>query len=453
MARASWIGAALVAAAAGALDPAGAASPADEARRLDGPLTPMGAERAGNAAGTIPAWTGGIAPAPAPKDGRRGDPFPGEPMAYAVTAANWRDYADRLPEGQQALFRKFPDYRLEVYPTHRTAAAPQAVYDAIRANLGRARPAPEGLAYGVAGAAGGIPFPIPQDGAEVVWNHLLAFWGPARQDHLRTYFVAADGTRELTHAYTETVDFPYYYPGVTPETLGPWYFKRREISGGPPALAGRGYTVWQPLDSARDGTQTWQYLPGQRRVRKSPSLAYDAPTPDGAGIVAFDDYYVFSGSPDRYVFTLEGKREMIVPYNNNRMALLPIERVAGPLHEDPTALRYELHRVWVVDAVLAPGKHHLVPHRRLYIDEDTWFAVCADSWDADGKLWKFSHGTMLVVPDLPAVVLASVFTYDLENGGYVLAFAFNGEEEQYRLTAPHPETDFAPETLASQGVR
>src|SRR5262249_21080387 len=156
---------------------------------------------------------------------------------------------------------------------------------------------------------------------------------------------------------------------------GRYYFKRREITDAPAALAGRGYLLWQPSNIARDHLQAWQYLPRERRVRKSPSLSYDTPTPDGAGIESFDDYYVFSGSPDRYEFRLVGKQEMYIPYNNNRFYLSPVEEVAGPAHAEPDALRYELHRVWVVDAVLAPGRRHVAPHRRLYLDEDTWFAV------------------------------------------------------------------------------
>ena len=50
---------------------------ADEAAQLKTTLTPMGAERAGNKEGTIPAWTGGYTtPVPGFKNGgRRGDPF------------------------------------------------------------------------------------------------------------------------------------------------------------------------------------------------------------------------------------------------------------------------------------------------------------------------------------------------------------------------------------------
>jgi hypothetical protein len=342
---------------------------------------------------------------------------------------------------------------MAIFPTHRTAAAPAEIYDNIRANATRAHAAPEGIAYGVEGAVGGIPFPIPQSGVEIVWNHLLAFWGVARRDRVRTYVVAPGGTPEISNSYTEIIDFPYYHPGATPTTFGRYYFKRKEISDGPAALAGRAYLLWQPIDTARDQAQAWQYQPREHRVRRSPLLTYDTPTPDGAGIQSFDDYYMFSGGLDRYEFRLLGKQEMYVPYNNNRFYGLPVTQVAGPQHADPDSLRYELHRVWVVEGTIAAGKRHLAPRRRFYVDEDTWFIVYADAWDADGRLWKFSHATMYLVPDLPAVVLGSQLTYDLQAGGYVLSLAFNEQPAQFRLVPPLGDSEFSPETLAAEGVR
>jgi hypothetical protein len=427
----------------------------DEAAALQARLTPMGAERAGTRDGGIPAWTGGYTTVPAGYvDGApRADPFAAERPLFSITSANFAAYADKLPEGQKALFQKFPDYRMEIYPSHRTAAAPSRVYDNIFANATRAHAAPEGIAYGVEGAVGGIPFPIPQSGAEVVWNHLLAFWGPAREDHIQNYFMSADGVLALTNQYQEIVDFPYYYSNAAPDTFGDYFFKRWELSDAPADFAGRGYLLWQPNNVAREHFQAWQYLPREKRVRKSPTLSYDTPTPDGSGIESFDDYYVFSGSPDRYDFRILGKQEMYVPYNNNRFHGTPIAKLAGKQHVNPDALRYELHRVWIIDGRLAGGKHHVAPHRRLYIDEDTWFAVYSDAWDAHGHLWKFSHGTMYLVPDLPAVVLGSQIIYDLLGGGYILGFTFNNEAVQFKVTEPHKPNDFSPETLAATGER
>jgi hypothetical protein len=429
-------------------------SPA-EADRLHGPLTPVGAERAGNADGSIPPWTGGMAQAaPGYRQGDpRPDPFPGEAKLFTITAANVAQYGERLPEGARALFRAMPDFRMNIYPTHRTAAWPQPVYDNVFANATRAHAAPEGIAYGVAGAAGGIPFPIPHSGTEIVWNHLLSFWGVSRELHVRTFVGDADGSVELTAGYHEITDFPYYYPGVTPDSVGAYYFKTRRIQDAPASRADEAYTAWQPIDTARDRYVAWRLLPGEHRVRKAPSLSYDTPDADASGLEALDEYYLFFGGPDRYDFTILGKRELYVPYNNNRLYLLPASASIGPHHEIADALRYELHRVWVVEGVLAPGKHHVAPRRRLYIDEDTWQAVYSDEWDEDGKLWKFGHATMYLMPDVPAVVVGTQFVYDLVLGGYAADFVFAGDRVQYKVTGPHSPYIFSAQGLAAGAER
>ena len=342
---------------------------------------------------------------------------------------------------------------MDVYPTHRTAAAPLAVYDAIRRNATTAHAAPEGITSGIEGAAGGIPFPIPNDGAEAVWNHVLAFWGAARETRLATYVVFGAQPPELTDDRREVVDFPYYFPGATPASIGQYFLEKREITVGPPEHAGEGYVALQPLNVARSKFTAWQYLPGQRRVRRAPSLSYDTPDPDASGLESFDDYYVFSGGLDHYRYMLLGKREMYVPYNNDRLLNLPRANLLTPRVANPNDLRYELHRVWIVDATLAPGQRDIVAHRRLYLDEDTWFAVYADAWDREGRLWKFSHGSMVSIKELPAVVLGPQFVYDLQYGAYVLDFAFNGAPDGYRVTQPHPPSTFTPEGLAASGTR
>ena len=435
--------------------PVGAGVSAAEADQLKAALTPTGAERAGNAEGTIPPWTGGYTTPPASyQQGMpRLDPFAEEAPLFAITGANVKAYADKLPAGAMALFEKSPDYRMDIYPTHRTAAAPNWIYENIFRNATQARAASEGIAYGIEGAVGGIPFPIPKNGFEAIWNHLLAFWGPARETHISTYVVSASGTVDLTAAYREIADFPYYYPGATPDSFGKYYFKTQRITDAPAAKFGEGYLAWQPTNTERTKFAAWRYLPGERRARRGPSLSYDTPDPDASGFQTLDEYYIFFGGLDRYDFKILGKQEMYVPYNNNRLYTLPVRGVLGPTHANPEALRYELHRVWVIEGTLAQGKQHVAPRRRLYIDEDSWFAVYGESWDEDGRLWKFGHGTMYLVPDLPAVILGSQFIYDLVLGGYVYGFAFNDDPIQYKVTPPHAENAFTPEALAAQAPR
>jgi hypothetical protein len=272
--------------------PAAAAGSPEKAAQLKTALTPVGAERAGDREGTIPAWTGGTLTAPSGY--REGDPrpdlFAGDKLLFSITAKNLDAYADRLPEGAKSLLRKYPDYRIDVYPTHRSAAAPAAVYANIFLNATRAHAAPAGIAYGVAGAAGGIPFPIPRDGYEAMWNHLLAFWGPARELDLKTWVVSADGAVELATGYHEIADFPYYYANATPESVGGYYFKTLHLETAPPSKVSEGYLDWQPLDIARYTFDAWRILPGEHRVRRGPAISYDTPDSDAAGFETLDEY-------------------------------------------------------------------------------------------------------------------------------------------------------------------
>ncbi len=429
--------------------------PAQDAAALKSDLTPVGAERAGNAAGTIPAWTGGYTTiAPGYQQGApRPDPFAKDKPLFSITARNFRDYADRLPEGAKLLFAKYPDYRMDIYPSHRSAAAPDWVYENIFRNATSAHAAPEGIVYGVEGAVGGIPFPIPKNGDEAMWNHLLAFWGPARELNVGTYVVSQDGTVDKTTTYSEIADFPYYDRNATPETFGGYYFKTLHLAVGPAAKIGQGYLNWQPINTRRYSFAAWRLLPREHRARKAPSISYDVPDPDSAGFVSMDEYYLFFGGLDHYDFKLLGKKEMYVPYNNNRLYTRPAREVLGRVHANPDDLRYELHRVWIVEGTLAKGQHDIVPHRRLYLDEDTWFAEYSDSWDEEGKLWKFGQGTMYLMPDVPAVILGSQFVYDFELGGYVYGFAFNDEPAAYKVTPPHPASLFTPDSMSARSVR
>lgn len=426
-----------------------------QAAALKSNLTPMGAERAGNAAGTIPPWTGGYTKFdPGYREGApRPDPFASEKPLFSIISKNYQTYGDALPEGAKALFRKYPDYRMDIYPTHRSAAAPEWVYQGTFRNATAAHAAPEGIAYGVEGAADGIPFPIPKNGDEAVWNHLLAFWGPARELHANTYVVSADGVVRKTTTYSEIADFPYYYRDATPNSFGGYYFKTLRLATAPPAKVGQGYLNWQPINTKRYPFLAWRIVRGEHRVRMSPPITYDVPDPDADGFESMDEYYVFFGGLDHYDWQLLGKKELYVPYNNNRLYGLPIRSVLGRDHADPDALRYELHRVWVVEGKLADGRHDVVARRKLYLDEDTWFAVYSDSWDGSGNYWKFGQGTMYLMPEIPAVILGSQFVYDLQLGGYVYSFAFNEEPEAYKVTAPHPATMFAPESLAAHSIR
>lgn len=426
-----------------------AASTADEAAQLKSTLTPLGAERAANTAGSIPSWTGGVSPA-GQSGGKRTDPFAGEKPLYSVTAQTVAQYADKLSDGQQAMFQKYPNYRIDVYKTHRTASAPQWVYDNTFKNATRSKLAKDG--YSLESAYGGIPFPIPKTGIEAMWNNLLAWRGESIDIDFRAYVTAANGRSFLSADVLLEDQFPYYAKEGTPEKFNGIFHRYRMSINGPAQKAGEAVILHDSLDQS--GRQIWQYLAGQRRVRKLPNAAYDTPAFATSGVSNFDEISVFDGPMDRYEWKLVGKKELIVPYNTN-MIFAPTkdseileERFLSPNH-----VRWELHRVWVVEANLISGKRHVMPKRIFYLDEDTWLAVQGDGWDAKGKLWKTFWLLNVAAPDMPGVAPGMFGHYNLQTGDWIANLVMNEKKDQIKFVPPRPENRFSPDSLAGEGVR
>ncbi|WP_121359608.1 DUF1329 domain-containing protein, partial [Pseudomonas aeruginosa] len=95
-----------------------AAISADEAAKLGTSLTPLGAEKAGNADGSIPAWDGGLATNAGSVDSRGflANPYASEQPLFTITAQNVDQYKDKLTPGQLAMFKRYPDtYKIPVY--------------------------------------------------------------------------------------------------------------------------------------------------------------------------------------------------------------------------------------------------------------------------------------------------------------------------------------------------
>ncbi|WP_416427396.1 DUF1329 domain-containing protein [Pseudomonas sp. App30] len=430
-----------------------AAVPASEADTLKTTLTPLGATRAGNADNSIPAWNGGLTQAdPAYKDGgKRGDPFATEKPLFTITAQNAAQYADKLSAGTLAMLKKYPDsYHLDVYPTHRTAAAPQAVYDATYKNAingklvdGAAGPMPQD-------ASGGIPFPIPKNGAEAIWNHLLRWRGASWHADFTQYLTTADGKHVLTNDSKADLQMPWYLPDGGQKDGVFWTI--RMTNDGPPLRAGEAITGRENLNANNAGV--WTYLPGQRRVRRLPNACCDTPTPATAGVMSFDELYVFNGRIDGFDWKLVGKKELYIPYNSNKVftAAKPTD-LLGEHHLNPADIRWELHRVWVVEATLKPGKRHVMPRSTYYLDEDTWAAVLGERYDAQNQLAKALWTTPVVLPDMPGVVTLTNGFYDLLSGAWFTGDIFAGKNEQYRVVQAYKDSVFTPDALAGEGVR
>ncbi|MCC6075112.1 DUF1329 domain-containing protein [Pseudomonas sp. GCM10022188] len=427
----------------------------DQAARLKSELTPFGAEKAGNADGSIPAWNGGYTqPIPGFENGgRRADPFANEQPLLSITAANMEQHADQLSEGLKAMLKKYPDtFKVNVYPTHRTAAAPQWVYDNTFKNATTAKI--DGIK--LEGAYGGIPFPIPQSGAEIMWNHLLRWRGASWHVDVRGVQTTATGAHVPTVLSSVDFQMPYYLKDGSREELKSKHHDNfwliRMLNYGPPIRAGEAITGHENLDP--DNTQTWVYFTGQRRVRKLPNACCDTPTPASAGISMFDQTDVFNGRLDRFDWKIVGKKEMYIPYNTNRLFQRPSKDVLLDHHINPQDMRFERHRVWVVEATVAAGQRHLASKRRYYVDEDTWIAVLADHWDANGQLWQMGFANPIVMPDIPATASPQSFGfYDLLSGAWYFDGMLNDSKEQYKIMPPYADTTFTPEAMAGEGIR
>ena len=430
-----------------------AKSSPEEVARLGKDLTPVGAEKAGNKEGTIPAWDGGITKPPAGfKQGDyHPDPFAGEKPLYVIDKKNMAKYADQLTAGYKAMLEAYDTYFMKVYPTHRTAAAPQRIYDATIKNAPTAELISNG--NGVKGAIHGIPFPTPHDGLEVIWNHILRWRVLAATREMAQAPVTRSGDYTLVK-FNDEVYVQYANPDMTEEKLGNvvLFFKQELLS--PPRLAGRLLLVHETLDQAAEARRAWVYNPGQRRVRRAPDVAFDNPREGSDGLMVSDQFDMWNGSPERYDWKLVGKKELIVPYNDYALHSnkLKYKDILTPLHVNPEHLRYELHRVWVVEATLKEGTRHIFKRRTFYVDEDSWQIVAVDQYDNRDQLWRVSEGFGINYYDIPTYWTTLEVHTDLQSGRY-LALGLDNEYRMYDTSVTRTPDDYTPAALRREGTR
>ena len=426
----------------------------EEAARLGKELTPLGAIRAGNQDGTIPAWDGGITqPPPGYKPGmHHPNPFADDRPLFTITAQNVEQYTEKLSPGQMAMFKRYPKtWRMTVYPTRRSAAFPQEVYEATLANATTAELAPGG--NGVVNAIGGIPFPIPREGVEAVWNHILRYRGRTVVQVVGQVAPTAGGAYTLV-LLGQNLIFPYYTLGETAKSIKNRNFNFVQSTLGPARIAGQIILVHEPIDQVAEGRHAWSYVPGQRRVRRVTTVAYDVPGNASDGQRTNDQNDMFNGSPDRYDWSLLGRREMYVPYNAYKLHSdrLTYDDIVKPGHINPDHLRYELHRVWVAEAKLKKGFRHIYARRTFYIDEDSWQILAIDQYDNRGEIWRVSEAYVINYYEVPVLYTTLDVHYDLQNGRY-LALGLNNQHSIEKFNIKMNRRDFTPAALRRAGRR
>ncbi|WAB95483.1 DUF1329 domain-containing protein [Pseudomonas citronellolis] len=429
----------------------------DQAAQLKSSLTPLGAEKAGNADGSIPAWTGGLTSAPAGYKGpgsHHVDPFAADQPLFTITKANLEQYKAHLTPGQIALFNTYPDsFQMPVYPTRRSGSAPQWVYDNTFRNATTAKLVEGG--NGFADAYGGTPFPIPQNGLEALWNHIARYRGSYVERRSAQAGVERNGAYSLVTSEDQLL-FRFYDPKGSYEQLGNLLYYYMTFSTAPARLAGEGALVKETLDQVKEPRQAWGYSPGQRRVRRAPTLAYDTPIDESNGLRTADDTDMFNGAPDRYDWTLVGKKEIYIPYNNYRVTSPEVKYkdLLTPGHINPKYTRYELHRAWVVEGKLKPGARHIYSKRTLYLDEDSWGAAVVDQYDGRGELWRVSMAYLKNFYEQPMVWTALDTFHDLQSRRYSVQWLDNEEPGTADFSKPMPSMDeFSPAALRRKASR
>jgi hypothetical protein len=423
----------------------------EEAARLDADLTPLGAERAGNATGTIPPWTGGITePPPSYEPGdHHPDPYPDDAILFTITAANVEEHAVHLSEGQKALLAAYPDtWRMHVYPTRRSASYPTWVYEAAKANALTAEVIIEGKG-GVEHATITSPFPIPQSGVEVIWNHNLRWRGIHVARSNGSAAVTRLGNYGVILAQQE-VGIPYGSPRITPfkEAYPNVLFATKSKIIQPELLAGEGSVIIEPLNQTDDPRKAWIYSKGLRRIVRLPYAAYDFPVPNTENLQTIDEVGLFNGPPDRFAWTLVGKRELYIPYNAYRLHSdsITYSDILKQGHINSDLARYELHRVWVVEGTLKQGQRHIYSRRVFYVDEDSWQIAVADSYDQQGQLWRVAEAHALNYYDVPVLWTTLEVYHDLKERRY-LATGLDNSRNMYRFSEGADPRDFSPNAL------
>ncbi|WP_370281004.1 DUF1329 domain-containing protein [Pontibacterium sp.] len=425
-----------------------AAVSAEEAAKLGDSLTPMGGEVAGNIAGTIPAWTGGLSTS----DDRYVNPYANEKPLFTITADNMAQYQANLTPGQQALMQKYPDtYKINVYPTHRSASIPDSVIASTKENALNATLTSDG--NGISNLNEGVAFPIPANGLEAIWNHMTRFRGGALERTFVQVPVQANGSFTPVKI-NEKMSWPTYLNGKNSDQDNILFYFVQQVQA-PARLTGNVLLVHETVNQITQPRQAWTYNAGQRRVRRAPQIAYDAPGTATDGQRTTDNLDMFNGAPDRYDWNLVGKQELYIPYNNFKLAdrELKYKEILQPGHINPELTRYELHRVWKVEATLKDSARHIYAKRTFYIDEDTWQIAVVDHYDGRGELWRVGEAYHLQYRDVNVPWIAAEALYDLQSGRYLVGSLTNEEGIGFDFTQRFKYKDFTPQAIRRLGKR
>ena len=431
--------------------------PQAQANRLGRDLTPMGSEKAGNANGSIPVWSGGLSSIPPnvkwiSGQGQHANPFTKDKVLFTITPKNKKRYGKLLTDGYKELLDAYSSsFTMPVYKTRRSCGLPAFVYKANKRNalVGTLI----GGGNGVSESIMGTPFPIPNSALEIIWNHTLRY---------RSF----KATREFT-AIAPTRGGSFTPTTVQDEAILQWsdpaakraedldnisiYYIAHTIA--PARRAGSVILVHETLNRAKDARKAWQYSPGTRRVRRAPNIAYDNPGTNSDGLTTSDSFDGYNGAPDRYNWKILGKSEKYIAYNNYRSALAPIRKLVSSRHLNQDYARYERHRVWTIEARLKPTARHVYSRRVKHLDEDAWRIATSELYDGRGELWRVQEMLQVQFYEVPLCGGAGEIVYDLQSGRYVGLALRNGTDGLNYFADELTKKRYTPASIRRLGKR
>ncbi|MFC3150541.1 DUF1329 domain-containing protein [Litoribrevibacter euphylliae] len=414
--------------------------------------TPMGSPVEGDGK-DIPRWDGGLTQPPEGFDGDYIDPFKDDIALFTIDRTNVNDYSEFLSEGQKAMFRKYPSYKIPVYTSRRTTAYPQEVYDALAANDKTAELLPRGT--GVKQSDLTSPFPNAETAEEMIWNHILRYRGETSVATLSDAVVYDTGAKKVMRKEISVYGV-YFNPEIPAKKRKNKIFLRKTNNLYPPSIAGQITLVHETLDQVLAPRKAWYYAPGQRRVRRTPDLEYADELFNSDGYKTVDQVDLFNGAPDLYEWKVVGKTKKYIPYNSYRMMGEDVssDALLGEKTLNQNFTRYELHRVWHIEATLRAGIQHQYTKRVFYIDEDSWQIALAEEYaEVEGDVWRFSEAHSVNFYDVPLVWTAGNITYDVKDGGYYAEWLITNEDSAHVFNKKLRKRDYSASAMRREGRR
>ena len=210
--------------------------------------------------------------------------------------------------------------------------------------------------------------------------------------------------------------------------------------------------IIQYLDDNRND-DTWLYFPALRRVRRASSSDRGGAR-GGESTLDEQGNAGFRGLISEWNWKILGKKELYVPMNCSNLF-----QVGGKDEDEcwardinPERLRYELRRLWVVEATLKEGVDHDYSKRVEYCDEDSWYFVRGDRYDMRGNLWRTSELYTYTDPCQVWRVTNGIHFINLESGRYELyGGALTKDYREARINVKLDPGEFTVQALKRSG--